>query len=108
MYLISGYDGGCSCVGTVSVAGTALVEGADRRVHAMSVSCGNNRPHAGRGADLVLTGHGAYARGPVLCCGTRMDHQRDTDWIEPLEATALSVDEETEAQTPVSIEGDMN
>ena len=37
-----------------------------------------------------------------------MDHQRDTDWIEPLEATALSVDEETEAQTPVSIEGDMN
>jgi hypothetical protein len=29
-------------------------------------------------------------------------------WIEPLEATPLSVDEETETQTPVSIEADMN
>ena len=37
-----------------------------------------------------------------------MDHQRDTDWIEPLEAPALSTDEEAEAQTPVSLEGDMN
>ncbi len=37
-----------------------------------------------------------------------MDHQRDSDWIEPLEATALSADEEAESQTPVSIEGDMN
>ena len=37
-----------------------------------------------------------------------MDHQRDSGWIEPLEATALSDDEEGEAQTPVSVEGDMN
>ncbi len=37
-----------------------------------------------------------------------MDHQRDSLWIEPLEATALSANEETEAQTPVSIEGNMN
>ena len=37
-----------------------------------------------------------------------MDHQRDSDWIEPLEATALPADEETEAQTSVSVEGDMN
>ena len=36
-----------------------------------------------------------------------MDHQRDSVWIEPLEATALSADEETETQTPVSLEGDM-
>jgi hypothetical protein len=36
-----------------------------------------------------------------------MDHQRDTGWIEPLEATALSADEEAEAQTSVSLEGDM-
>jgi len=26
-----------------------------------------------------------------------MDHQRDSDWIEPLEATALSDDEEAES-----------
>ena len=37
-----------------------------------------------------------------------MDHQRDTDWIEPLEATTLSADEEAKTQTPVSAEGDMN
>jgi hypothetical protein len=37
-----------------------------------------------------------------------MDHQRDTGWIEPLEATALSADEETDTQTPVSLEGNMN
>ena len=37
-----------------------------------------------------------------------MDYQRDSGWIEPLEATALSMDEETKTQTPVSIEGDMN
>jgi hypothetical protein len=37
-----------------------------------------------------------------------MYNQRDSVWIEPLEATALSADEEAEAQTPVSIEGDMN
>ena len=37
-----------------------------------------------------------------------MDHQRDSDWIEPLGATALSADEETETQTPVSVEGAMN
>ena len=37
-----------------------------------------------------------------------MDHQRDSVGIEPLEATALSADEEAEAQTPVSVEGDMN
>ena len=37
-----------------------------------------------------------------------MDHQRDSGWIEPLEATALSADEEVEAQTPVSAEGAMN
>ena len=37
-----------------------------------------------------------------------MDHQRDSGWIEPLEATALSADEETDTQTPVSIEADLN
>jgi len=37
-----------------------------------------------------------------------MDRQSDSVWIEPLEATALSADEETETQTPVSIEGDIN
>jgi hypothetical protein len=37
-----------------------------------------------------------------------MDQQRDSDWIEPLEATALSADEEAETQTPVSLEDDMN
>ena len=37
-----------------------------------------------------------------------MDHQRDSDWIEPLEATTLSDDEEAETQTPVSLEGDMS
>jgi|CXWL01.1.fsa_nt_gi hypothetical protein len=37
-----------------------------------------------------------------------MDNQRNPGWIEPLEATALSTDEEAEAQTPVSLEGDMN
>ena len=36
-----------------------------------------------------------------------MDHQRDSGWIDPLEAIALSADEEAEAQTPVSAEGDM-
>ena len=74
----------------------------------MPVSCGNDRPQAGRGAGLVLTSHGSYARGPLLRGGTRMDHQRDSVWIEPLEATALSADEEAESQTPVSLEGDMN
>ena len=108
MHLISGHDGGCPSLGTVSVAGATLVEGADRRVHAVPVSCGNDRPHAGRGARVVLTSHGAYARGPLLRGGTRMDHQRDSGWIEPLEATTLSADEETEAQTPISLEGDMN
>lgn len=56
---------------------------------------------------MVLPGDGAYARGYLLRGGTRMDHQRDSDWIDPLEATALSAYEETEAQTPVSFEGDM-
>ena len=56
---------------------------------------------------MVLTGHGTYACGYLLCGGTRMDHQRDSGWIEPLEATALSVDEETETQAPISVEGDM-
>ena len=37
-----------------------------------------------------------------------MDHQRDSVWIEPLEATALSDDEEADTQTPVSLEDDMN
>ena len=39
-----------------------------------------------------------------------MDHQCNTDRIEPLEATALSTDEkaETEPQTSVSLEGYMN
>jgi len=37
-----------------------------------------------------------------------MDHQRDSGWIEPLEATTLSDDEEAEPQTSVSREGDMN
>ena len=38
-----------------------------------------------------------------------MDHQRDSGWIEPLEATALSADEKTEieTQTSVSFEGNM-
>ena len=84
-----------------------LVEGANGRVYAVSVSCGNDRPHAGRGAGLVLTSHGAYARRPLLRGRTRMDHQRDSGWIEPLEATALSADEETDTQTPVPVEGDM-
>ncbi len=57
---------------------------------------------------MVLTSYGAYARGSLLRGGTRMDHQRDSGWIEPLEATALSDDEEAETQTPVSVEGDMN
>ena len=37
-----------------------------------------------------------------------MDHPRDSVWIEPLEASTLSVDEETDTQTPVSVEGSMN
>ena len=37
-----------------------------------------------------------------------MDQQRDSGWIEPLEATALSVDEEIKTQTPVSVESTMN
>jgi len=36
-----------------------------------------------------------------------MDNQSDSVWIEPLEAIALSTDEEAEAQTPVSSKGDM-
>jgi hypothetical protein len=36
-----------------------------------------------------------------------MDHQCYSDWIESLEATALSMDEETKTQTPVFVEGDM-
>ncbi len=39
---------------------------------------------------------------------TRMDHQCDSVWIEPLEATALSTDEEAKAQTTISVEGNMN
>ena len=92
----------------MSIVRTALVEGTDRRVYAVPVSCGDDRPHAGRGARLVLTSHGAHARGPLLRGGTRMDHQRDSCWIEPLEATALSADEEAEAQTTISVEGAMN
>jgi hypothetical protein len=37
-----------------------------------------------------------------------MDNQSDSVWIEPLEATALSADEEADTQTPVSIEGEVN
>ena len=37
-----------------------------------------------------------------------MDNQSDSVWIEPLEATALSIDEETKTQTPVSVEDAMN
>ena len=37
-----------------------------------------------------------------------MDHPRDSVWIEPLEASTLSVDEEADTQTPVSVEGSMN
>jgi hypothetical protein len=44
VYLISRHDGGRSSLRTVSIVGTTLVEGADGRVHAMSVSCGNDRP----------------------------------------------------------------
>ena len=36
-----------------------------------------------------------------------MDRQRDSDWMEPLEATTLSDDEEAETQTPVSFEGNV-
>ena len=66
------------------------------------------KPQVGNGARLILTSHGAYDGGPLLRGGTRMDHQRDSGWIEPLEATALSIDEETKSQTPVSAEGAMN
>ena len=48
-------------------------------------------PHIPR---LILTIHGANARGPLLCGRTRMDNQRDSNRIEPLEATAFSADEE--------------
>lgn len=108
MYLIPGHDSRGPRVGTVSVGGTAVVEGADRRVYAVPVPCGNDRPDAGGGARVVLTSHGPYACGPLLRGGTRMDHQRDSDWIEPLEAPTLSMDEETETQTPISIEADLN
>jgi hypothetical protein len=55
----------------------------------------------------------SQAMGPtlaalLLCGETRMDHQRDSGWIEPLEATTLSADEETDTQTPVSLEANMN
>ena len=36
-----------------------------------------------------------------------MDNQRDSDWIEALEATALSADEEAEALTSIPVEGDI-
>ncbi len=36
-----------------------------------------------------------------------MDHQCDSGRIDPLEATALSPDEEAETQTPVSIKSDV-
>jgi hypothetical protein len=63
---------------------------------------------AGGGAGLVLASHGAYARGHLLRGATRMDNQSDSVCIEPLETTALSADEETETQTPISAEGDIN
>ena len=91
----------------MSVLGTALVEGADGRVYAVPVLCGDDRPQAGRSTRVVLSSHGAYARGSLLRGGTRMDHQRDSGWIEPLEAAALSADEETESKTPVSAQGDV-
>jgi hypothetical protein len=56
---------------------------------------------------LVLTSHGAYASGTLLRGGARMDHQRHSGWIEPLEAAALSADEEA-VQTPVCVEDAMN
>lgn len=39
-----------------------------------------------------------------------MDHQRNSVWVQPLETPALPADEkaDTEIQTPVSFEGDMN
>ena len=95
-------------MGTVSIVGTALVDGTDGRVYVLPVSCGNDRPQTGRRAGLVLTSHGTYARGPLLRGGTRMDNKSDSVWIEPLEATALSADEEAETQTPVFVEGAMN
>ena len=61
MHLISGHDGGCSRMGTVSIVGTALVEGANGRVHPMPVSCGDDRPHAGRGVAWF-----SQAMGPTL------------------------------------------
>jgi len=63
------------------------------------------RPQAGGGVGVVLTGHGADARGPLLCGRARMDHKSDSVWIEPLEATALSTDEEAKIQTSVFVEG---
>lgn len=53
-------------LGTVSVVGTALVEGTDRRVHAVSISCGDDRPQAGRSARLVLKSHGAPRSRPSI------------------------------------------
>ena len=44
VYLIPGYDARCPSVGTVPVVETALVEGTDRRVYAVSVPCGDDRP----------------------------------------------------------------
>ena len=32
-----------------------------------------------------------------------MDHQRDSVWVEPLEATALSADEEAETEHQTSV-----
>ena len=36
-----------------------------------------------------------------------MDNKSDSVWIEPLEATALSDDEETRTQAPIYVKGDM-
>ena len=50
-------------------------------------------------ARVVLTRDKVLGRGPLLRRGTRMDHQCVSDWIEPLEATALSADAQAEVET---------
>ena len=47
----------------------------NRRLHAVPVPCGNDRPEAGRGAGLVLESHRAYDGGPLLLRGARMGRE---------------------------------
>ncbi len=48
-----------------------------------------DRPDPGGDPDLFFTSREAYARGPLLRGGIRMDYQCDSGGIKPLEATAL-------------------